>query len=119
MIDYYVHFAPLPHGVEGVSVPNDDGSFDVYINSALSTERRRETLEHELKHLEREHFYVDLSIGQMERQAEGEQVNVVLHPPEGKLPCFYSEQSFAHWLGTVCRQQHMELSEFYKGNKQK
>lgn len=108
MIDYYVRLVPLPLAVEGVSVPNDDGSYDIYINSLLPPSRRDETLEHELRHLKREHFQLDMSVSQMERQADGEHVNVVLHPPEGKIPCFHSEEALAHWLSTVLRQQHID-----------
>ena len=54
-----------------------------------------------------------MPISLMERQANGEHVNVVLHPPEGFLPCFYSESSLAHWLQTLCAQQHLDLSTLY------
>ena len=56
MLEYYVRLVSLPRAVEGVSVPNDDGSFDIYINSRLSPQQREETLEHELRHLKQEHF---------------------------------------------------------------
>ena len=109
MIDYFVRLVELPKAVEGVSVPNDDGSFDIYINALLPASRREETLAHELKHLEREHFYLDIPISRMESQADGEAVNVVLHPPEGGIPCFLSEASLGHWLQSVCQQQHFHL----------
>ena len=82
MLEYYVRLVSLPRAVEGVSVPNDDGSFDIYINSRLSPQQREETLEHELRHLKQEHFYLDLPLSRMERQADGEPLNVVLHPPQ-------------------------------------
>lgn len=108
MTDYYVRLVELPRTVEGVSIPNDDGSFDIYINSLLSPLRRQEVLEHELGHIRREHFYLDMSLGLMERQAEGEPVNAVLHPPEGCIPCFSSEAALAHWLMNLCAQQHLD-----------
>lgn len=109
MIDYYVRHVSLPRRVEGVSVPNDDGSFDIYINSALSPQRRQEVLEHELRHLKAEHFYLDMPISRMERQAEGEERNAVLHPPEGKIACFRSEDALSRWLDSICRQNHIRL----------
>ena len=36
MTDTYVRLVSLPTRVEGVTLPNDDGSFDIYINSRLS-----------------------------------------------------------------------------------
>ncbi len=109
MIDYYVRLVELPRTVDGVSVPNDDGSFDIYINSKLSPARREKALQHELMHLRREHFYVDMPIARIEKQADGEGLNVVLSPPEGCLPCFGSEAALCSWLETVCRQQHIRL----------
>ena len=40
MTDTYVRLVSLPTRVEGVTLPNDDGSFDIYINSRLSPARQ-------------------------------------------------------------------------------
>ena len=109
MTDTYIRLVSLPPKVEGVTVPNDDGSFDVYINSRLSPTRQQETLEHELRHIRRDHFYLDLPVSSLERQADGEALNVVLHPPEGMIPCFHSEEAMAHWVGALCSQLGVEL----------
>ncbi len=109
MTDYYVRLVALPITVEGVVLPNDDGSFDIYINSRLSPAKREETLQHELNHIKREHFYLDLPVTVAERQADGECVNVVLHPPSGKLPLFHSEAAFLHWLRLASLQQGLSL----------
>ena len=57
--DHYVRVVELPAAVRGVTVPNDDGTFSVYINALYDDESQRETLEHELEHLARDHFYAD------------------------------------------------------------
>ena len=110
MTDAHVRVVPLPLRVEGVTLPNDDGSFDVYINARLSPARQQETLEHELRHIRHEHFYLDMPIDRMERQAEGEALNVVLHPPAGMIPCFDSEEALARWLHALCTQLGVDLS---------
>ena len=109
MIDYYVRHVALPRKVEGVSIPNDDGSFDIYITSLLPPEQRSRVLEHELRHIRHEHFYLDMDLRRMERQADGEALNVVLHPPAGMVPCFQSETALAHWVDTLCAQLGVEL----------
>lgn len=109
MIDYSVHLVALPEKVQGASVMNPDGSFDIYINSLLPAAEHASVLEHELLHIKREHFSVSLPISLMERQADGEHVNVVLHPPAGMLPVFASEAALLHWLKTVAAQQHIDL----------
>ena len=110
MTDTYVRLVPLPAKVEGVTLPNDDGSFDIYINSRLSPSLQQETLAHELRHIRQEHFYLDLPIERMERQADGEALNVVLHPPEGMVPCFCSETALGRWLDVLCAQLGLDLT---------
>ena len=57
MTDTHVRLIPLPLKVEGVTLPNDDGSFDIYINSRLSPARQQETLAHEMRHIRQGYFY--------------------------------------------------------------
>ena len=104
MTDYYVRLLELPRRVEGVTVPNNDGSFSVYINSLLSESQRQKVLSHELEHIEKEHFYVDMPVSRMEKQAEGEPVNSALHPPKGKIARFFSPESLAEYIKTLARQ---------------
>ena len=54
--DYFVRLVELPPTIDGTVVPNDDGSFDIYINSRSPEEKRRAWLEHELDHIRRDHF---------------------------------------------------------------
>lgn len=70
--DYYVRVIELPRSVRGVTVPNDDGTFSVYINALYDTLSRRDTLEHELAHLARDHFYKSDPIALQETEASGE-----------------------------------------------
>lgn len=80
--DYYVRFVNFPPTVLGVTVPNDDGTFSVYINARLGDDARRETLQHELEHMARDHFYRDAPVGAQEAEARGETVTAVPTPPE-------------------------------------
>lgn len=47
----------MPNGVEGVTLPNEDATFDIYINSHLSEARRQKVLAHELRHIKKNHLY--------------------------------------------------------------
>ena len=120
MIDYYVRTVALPITVEGVSVPNDDGTFDIYINSRLTREKQEEVLAHELRHLEAEHFYVDIPLRVAEQQADtGKMYEEVFHPPAGTIPHFYSLDSFGHWLQTLCTQKHIDLGKVSIGGQER
>lgn len=65
----YVRMIPLPSAVRAVTLPNDDGSFDVYINSNIPAELQVKALEHELEHIHLGHFYNDDSVGVNELEA--------------------------------------------------
>ncbi len=69
--DYFVRVVDFPPTVEGVTVPNDDGTFDIYLSSRLSPARRKECLEHELRHIFRDHFYSERPVEDLEREADG------------------------------------------------
>lgn len=77
--DYYVRFVDFPPTVLGATLPNDDGTFSVYINARLGDDARRETLRHELEHMARDHFYRDAPVAAQEAEARGETVSAV--PP--------------------------------------
>lgn len=47
--------------VKAVTLPNDDCTFDIYVNSRISTNAQLTALEHELCHIEKDHFYNDVA----------------------------------------------------------
>ncbi len=67
--DVNVRYVTFPQSVEGVTIPNNDGTFDVYINDIFCDEKKKAILEHELKHLHLDHFYIELPIGAIEAEA--------------------------------------------------
>ena len=67
----------------GATLPNDDGTFSVYINARLGDAARRETLCHELEHMARDHFYQSAPIAAQEAEARGETAPTA--PPETRL----------------------------------
>lgn len=70
MIEFRVRELPLPAHVEGVTLPFDDGTFDVFINSLMSQEKKRDALRHEIKHISGDHFYSDDSVSDLEKEAD-------------------------------------------------
>lgn len=67
---FFVRLIPLPYCVEGVTIPNDDGTFDVYINSRLPLEKQGEVLVHEMEHIKKDHFYDEHPVWMNEAEAE-------------------------------------------------
>ena len=69
--DYFVRYLKLPATVKGITVPNNDGTFDIYINSVLCEEKQQECLRHEIRHIVQDHFYNEtVPIDEIERLAD-------------------------------------------------
>lgn len=65
----FVRLVPLPIAVRAVTLPNNDGTFDIYINANLPEELQHKALAHELEHIRRDHFYNDDPVWLNEREA--------------------------------------------------
>lgn len=97
MADYYIRRLRFPNrSVKAATFPNDDGTFDIYLNTLYPEGELRGALEHELRHIELGHFYSDKSIRRKEREADG-------LPPEDTedsrpIPLFASPEALAAWL---------------------
>ena len=65
----FVRMISLPGSVPAVTIPNNDGTFDVYINADLPELLQNRALEHELKHIRLDHFYNEDPVGQNEAEA--------------------------------------------------
>ena len=67
-----VRLMDLPPAVNGFVVHSvePDGDYDIIVvNSRLSAEKRRQTVEHEQRHIEMNHFYRDIPTAEKEREA--------------------------------------------------
>ena len=96
MADYYIRRLPFPNrSVKAVTFPNDDGTFDIYLNTLYPEGELRSALEHELRHIRLDHFYSEKPIAQKEREADG-------LPPEAAethaIPLFSSPEALAAWM---------------------
>lgn len=65
----FVRNIPLPLAVRAVTLPNDDGTFDIYLNANLPKELQQKALEHELRHIQKDHFYNDDPVWLNEKDA--------------------------------------------------
>lgn len=55
--DFFVRMVVMPPAIHGSVVPNDDGTFSVFVNANDSAERQREAVDHEVKkHIEGDDF---------------------------------------------------------------
>ncbi len=59
----------FPSTVRAVTLPNEDDTFDIYINQNLPYDTQLAAFKHELTHIKQEHFYVDRCIARIEEEA--------------------------------------------------
>lgn len=58
----FIREVELPMSIRGFIMPDADGNYNIYINDKLSEERRKLTIEHELKHLTCGDCYCELPV---------------------------------------------------------
>ena len=67
-VDYFVRIVQFPNAAnKGIVCPNDDGTFDIYLNSLYPD--LKEGYDHEVRHLLLDHFGSYKSIEAIEREA--------------------------------------------------
>ena len=70
MDDIISRLIELPSTVNGVTVVDADGNYNVYINSRLSADEQKRAYEHELRHIQKQHFYDFNPIEENEQEAK-------------------------------------------------
>ena len=65
----FIRTIALPHTVRAVTLPNDDGTFDVYVNANLPDALQIAAIEHELNHIRKDHFYDENPVWLNEQEA--------------------------------------------------
>lgn len=60
----------LPARVNAVTVVDEDGDYNVYVNAMLPKEARRRAYEHECRHIKKHHFYRTETAGHCELEVK-------------------------------------------------
>lgn len=66
-----LRLAPLPARVNAVTVVDDNGDFNIYVNEQLSIEEQRRAYKHELEHIRQNHLFINKPVEECEAEAEG------------------------------------------------
>lgn len=70
MPQVFIRTIPLPYTVHGLVTPNDDGTYNIYLNENLPEETRRRYLSHELAHIAGDHLYDERPVEELEKEAD-------------------------------------------------
>lgn len=67
--NYTVRLLDLPYTVKAVTAMDEDGYYNIYINSKLSKETQQKAVQHELAHVQMNDFYSSADIRDIETRA--------------------------------------------------
>lgn len=70
MEDVFIRPVSLPPRVRGITTVDENGDFNVYVNSSLPYELQEQAVKHELCHIKSGHFYNFDSVKQNEVEAD-------------------------------------------------
>ncbi len=62
----------LPIGVDGITVLDENGDYNVYLNARISCNAQADAFRHEVEHVRQGHFYTYEDIKVLEEKAEYE-----------------------------------------------
>lgn len=60
----------LPLGVKGVTVKDDEGDYNIYLNARYSPDVQAKAFRHEVDHIKKEHFYDERRVLEKEQEVE-------------------------------------------------
>jgi len=67
--DVFVRLQKLPRHVLGYVIEDENGDCNMYINDSLTTEEQHKVYNHEMAHIQNEHFRDSRGIREIEREA--------------------------------------------------
>lgn len=70
MNDIIVRVRDFPCGINGVTVVDENGDYNIYINAKLSDAEQQRAYLHEIYHIKKDHFYSDRNVEIIEREAD-------------------------------------------------
>lgn len=66
-MSYYIRYIDLPCSINAMTIMDNDGFFNIYVNGRLDYDSQQIAIQHELNHIRRDDFYKsDVPINQIE-----------------------------------------------------
>jgi len=72
MGEFILRLIELPCTVNAVTVLDENGDYNVYVNSRLSIEEQKKAFRHEKRHIKKDHFYTSAHVSECEMEAKEE-----------------------------------------------
>lgn len=69
-MDTYIRYIKLPVSVRGLTIPDENGNYNIYINKYLSQEMQQKTYFHEITHIENNDFEIQIPVKIIENRVK-------------------------------------------------
>lgn len=76
MGDIFIRYIDMEYTVPAVTQVDANGDYNVYVNARLGYDQQQIAIQHELRHIQQDHFHRDTPVSQDEQEAESKPVNV-------------------------------------------
>ena len=71
MGEIIIRYLEVPGTVRAVTMVDEEGDYNIYVNPSLSHEEQRKACRHEMRHIKKNHFYNEKkSVSTCETEAE-------------------------------------------------
>ena len=70
MGDIIIRYVRLPASIRAYTLTDNNDDYNVYVNSALNSIERQKAIDHEIRHINGEHFFRATSVTTDEKEAE-------------------------------------------------
>lgn len=67
MGEIIIRYVGLPPSIKAYTLTDSNDDYNIYVNSALSSIRQQQAVDHELRHIKADHFYSDSPVLQNEQ----------------------------------------------------
>ena len=109
-IDYFVRIVQFPNAAnKGAVYLNDDGTYDIYLNSRFTD--LTEGYEHEVRHLLLNHFGQEKPIKHIEKEANNAIHNIFIRNKHKHITYFKSLEAFRDYIIPFYIQENPELKK--------
>ena len=89
MGDIIIRLVKMPLSVKAYTLTDTNDDYNVYVNDALDTTQQKKAVEHEMRHIQADHFYRPTTAARDEAEAESttpaQQPNHNSQPPPVKV----------------------------------
>lgn len=66
MGEIFCYLVDMPGRIGATAIPNEDGTYTIYVNSRLTVEKQRKAYLHEIRHIKNDDFYKDICVDEIE-----------------------------------------------------